>query len=184
MLAPRDTLWSAHDEVIRGALGLLALTPSDVFADYGCGDGRVLISAASTVGCRCVGYEINPTRAAGVVDAVAAAGLSPLITIHAKNALEADFSEPTAVFLFLIKRGLRIILPYLNAAAAARPAGIRVVTALYKFPDHVVPSKVEVVAVSDDLKIPLYYYTLPVAAEAAVTVASAPPADEGEEGDE
>lgn len=184
MLAPRDTLWSAHPEVLDGALGLLRLTKDDVFADYGCGDGRVLLAAAKGVGCRCVGYEINAERAAGVTAAVAAEGLSDLVTVHANNALEADFSEPSAVFLFLIKRGLRVILPYLNTAAVARPGGVRVVTALYKFPDHVVPVRVESVAVSADLKIPLYLYQLPVTVPVPTAAASAgaapapPPGDE------
>ena len=34
-LAPRDTLWSAHDEVIDAALQLMQVTPADVLADYG-----------------------------------------------------------------------------------------------------------------------------------------------------
>jgi SAM-dependent methyltransferase len=162
MLAPRDTLWSAHDEVIRDAFSLLKLTKDDVFADFGCGDGRVLQAAATTVGCKCVGYEINADRAASASASAALAGLSDLVTIHAKNALEANFGEPSAVFLFLIKRGLRIILPYLNEAARSRPGGIRVVTALYRFPEHVKPAEIHWVHVSDDLKVPLYRYHFPL----------------------
>ena len=181
MLAPRDTLWSAHDAVIAAALDMLEVTNVDTLADYGCGDGRVLLAAAESRGCKCVGYEINADRATAVMETVKARGLEEQITIHAKNALEADFSEPTTVFLFLIKRGLRIMLPYLNAAAGTKPHGVRVVTALYKFPDHVMPAATRVVEVSADLKIPLYLYQLPC--DITPPSASAPAAAAADEDD-
>ncbi len=55
---------------------------ADVFADLGCGDGRVLRRTAASIGCRCVGYEINTARAADAVAAVEAAGLEVHVTIE------------------------------------------------------------------------------------------------------
>ena len=189
-LAPRETLWSAHDEVIDAALRLLGATADDVLADYGCGDGRVLRRAAARVGCRCLGYEIHAPRAAEASQRVVDDGLAHLVTIHAGNALDADFSPPTCVFLFLIKRGLRVMLPYLNAAAAKKDGGLRIVTALYRFPDEVVPERREVVEVNADLRIPLFVYRFPVvlppptgaAAGAVPAVGAAAARDEDEGG--
>lgn len=47
----------AQDNAIR----LLSLTPDDVLFDLGCGDGRLLITAAKRIeGIWCVGIELNP----------------------------------------------------------------------------------------------------------------------------
>ena len=41
---------------------MLAVCKDDTLFDIGCGDGRVLVTAAATTGCRCVGIDMNPTR--------------------------------------------------------------------------------------------------------------------------
>jgi hypothetical protein len=160
-LAPREKLWSAHEAVVARALELLHVTRDDVLADYGCGDGRVLAAAARDIGCRCIGYEINADRARDAVAALDAAGLGHLVTIHATNALDADFSQPSCVFLYLIDRGLRILFPLLNDAARRRPGGIRVVTALYRFA-NVPPLSKSHAVVDADVRVPLHVYHLPV----------------------
>ena len=63
-------------------------------------------------------------RAAEARNKVREAGLEHLVAIRVGNALEADFSEATAIFLYLVPRGLRIMLPLLRAHPTAR----RVVT--------------------------------------------------------
>lgn len=45
------------------AFELLGLGPDHVFADIGCGDGRVIIEASKRYGCRAVGIEIDKGRA-------------------------------------------------------------------------------------------------------------------------
>lgn len=104
MLAPRKKLWSAPVEVIDAAINMLAVSPEDTLADYGCGDGRVLIRAASTIGCHCLGVEMHVPRADAARAAVSSQGLSELVEIQAANALDVDFSKANKVFLFLIDR--------------------------------------------------------------------------------
>ena len=41
------------DGVLSHALDLLALTENDVLFDLGCGDARILVHAADTIGARC-----------------------------------------------------------------------------------------------------------------------------------
>lgn len=139
MLAPRDRLWAAPDVVCEGALDLLGVQPGDVVCDLGCGDGPLLFSAARR-GVRSLGVEIHAERAAALALRVAERGLGDAITVVTGNALELDvaaFSRatlPTCVYLYLIARGLRLVLPLLRRLAAAQPSGqLRVVTALYRF---------------------------------------------------
>jgi hypothetical protein len=63
------------------AIALANLKESDVFADIGCGDGRVLIEAHLRSGCRCVGIEIDPEQAERAKVNVRNAGLAEHIDI-------------------------------------------------------------------------------------------------------
>lgn len=93
----------------------------DTLLDVGCGDARVLRRAVERFGCRGVGVEIDEPRAAAASEAVAAAGLADRITIRCGNALDDELPACTAVFLYLIERGLRRIVPLLQRAAGALP---------------------------------------------------------------
>lgn len=61
---------------VRRMLALLRPLPHETFIDYGCGDGRWLIEAARTYGCRAVGVEIEPAQVAKARRAISEAGLS------------------------------------------------------------------------------------------------------------
>eukprot|EP01138_Halocafeteria_seosinensis_P003478 gb/GECG01003555.1/.p1 GENE.gb/GECG01003555.1/~~gb/GECG01003555.1/.p1 ORF type:complete len:202 (+),score=13.93 gb/GECG01003555.1/:1-606(+) len=141
MLAPQRTLWSTPGVVIEHALSveLLNVTSMDRLADFGCGDGRVLAYAAEKWGCQCRGYEINPTRAEHARTLLAERGISQeQVEICTADILEADFEWPTAIFLYLIPRGLKRVLKRIQETAGAsdnvRSRPLRVVTLLYPFP--------------------------------------------------
>src|SRR5690606_36465215 len=66
-------------EVVEEMLTLANVQPGDVVYDLGCGDGRIVITAAQTFGATGVGVDLNPERikeananaeAAGVTDKV------------------------------------------------------------------------------------------------------------------
>lgn len=134
-LAARAKLWSTPTEVIEAALDLLGVCASSHLADLGCGAGGALLAAAAR-GARATGYEVDGARAASTAAALAAApAAGGRASVIAGNALEADLAAAgvSHVFLYLIERGLRAVLPQLRAAAAANPA-LRVVTVQYRVP--------------------------------------------------
>lgn len=92
MLAPQHKLWTTPPAAVTAGLGMLQLTAADTLVDYGCGDGRALVEAASTVQCACIGYEINLDRANATQKTVSGEGLEGNITIKCQNALEAGES--------------------------------------------------------------------------------------------
>lgn len=60
------------DDATQVGLRMLNLQPADVLFDLGCGDARVLVSAATaTQGLRCVGIEMDPVFVAKSLAAVA-----------------------------------------------------------------------------------------------------------------
>src|SRR5688500_7995325 len=52
------------DQAVQAMLKLAEVTKGDVVYDLGCGDGRIVISAAKNFGARGVGIDINPVRIA------------------------------------------------------------------------------------------------------------------------
>lgn len=123
MLAPRKKLWSTPTAAINVAARLIQLTADDTMYDVGCGDGRVIIGLASTSPCRkFVGIEIDEERAREAEANVGRArrdGQIPegtSITIRRENAMEVDYSQATAVFLYLVPRGLKLLKPILLLA--------------------------------------------------------------------
>ena len=50
--------------VVRAMLQMAHVGPGDVVVDLGCGDGRIIVTAAKEFGARGVGYDIDPQRIA------------------------------------------------------------------------------------------------------------------------
>lgn len=90
-------------ELITQSLQLLGLTTSDMLADCGCGDARVLIEAVERYGCRAVGIEIDPDMVAVARSRVEQAGLSDRIQIYLGDVREFDYdgNGVTAVYSYL-----------------------------------------------------------------------------------
>jgi len=95
-LATGEAAHTPMSEVVR----VLALLPKPeiAFIDFGCGyDARWCIAAAERWGCKCVGIEIDPSRAAAARERVRNLGLSHLITIVEGDAAVVPVSGDVAV---------------------------------------------------------------------------------------
>lgn len=90
------------DEVVARMLRLAQVGPDDVVYDLGCGDGRIVIAAATTYGARGVGVDIDPERIADSNANAAWAGVTHLVTFKLQDALATDVSEATVVALYLL----------------------------------------------------------------------------------
>ena len=135
-LAARAKLWSTPVEVVDAALDLLGgVGPGSNFVDLGCGSG-VSLARAARRGAQATGWEIDAERAAATAAALTSdVECGGRATVVVGNALEADLARTgaTHVFLYLVSRGLRAVLPQLREAARARP-DLLVVTVQYRVP--------------------------------------------------
>jgi len=89
-------------EVVDRMLRLAGVTKNDVVYDLGCGDGRIVISAAQQYGARGVGIDIDPVRIAESNANAKQAGVSHLVTFKLEDAMTADVSPATVVTLYLL----------------------------------------------------------------------------------
>lgn len=89
-------------EVVDMMLHLARVQKSDVVADLGCGDGRVLVTASKRYGCRTVGYDIDPQRVKESRENIRKNGVERLARVEQKDIFTLDLSGFDVVFLYLL----------------------------------------------------------------------------------
>ncbi len=89
-------------EVVAEMLRMAKVNKDDLLYDLGCGDGRIVITAASLYGTRGVGIDIDPERIKESKENAAKAGVSHLVKFFEQDIFEADFHEATVVSLYLL----------------------------------------------------------------------------------
>jgi precorrin-6B methylase 2 len=117
--------------VVDRMLELAALTGTDVLYDIGCGDGRIVITAARRYGARGVGIDIDPAMVAESERHAAAAGVGDRVRFLSLDATKADISEATVVSLYLLPESNALMRPILEAQLRPRS---RVVCHNYSIP--------------------------------------------------
>lgn len=91
-------------------LALAGVSADDLLYDLGCGDGRIVITAAKIHGAHGVGIDIDPQRIQEAQENAQAAGIADKVRFQVGDLFTADFSSATVVTLFLwphINRKLR-----------------------------------------------------------------------------
>ncbi len=104
-------------EIVDQMLELAEVKPGDVVYDLGCGDGRIVVTAAKRFGVKGVGFDIDPVRVAEARKNARENGVEHLVTIRQDNLFNADLSPATVITLFL--------LPELNVRLKPKLAALR-----------------------------------------------------------
>lgn len=102
-------------DVVDRMLELANVGPNDVVYDLGCGDGRIVITAAERYGARGVGIDIDPQRIAESKANARFAGVSHLVEFFEQDAMEVDVSDATVVTLYLLSSSLLKLRPILTS---------------------------------------------------------------------
>jgi cyclopropane fatty-acyl-phospholipid synthase-like methyltransferase len=118
--------------VVNAMLRLASVRNDDVVYDLGCGDGRIVITAARDFGARGVGYDIDPRRIEEAKTAARSAGVSGRARFAVQDLFGADFSEATVLTLYLLPEMNAKLLPKIRSEL--RP-GARVVSHQFRIGD-------------------------------------------------
>ncbi|CEG41652.1 cyclopropane-fatty-acyl-phospholipid synthase [Plasmopara halstedii] len=118
-------------EVLDHTLDLLALSSDDVLFDLGCGDARLLVYAANKTSATCIGVEYDGDLVKRAQTRVQEHGLEALVDIQYGNALNVDLTRATALFLYLMPQGIKMLMPKLEEA---RRLHVRIVTYVFSIP--------------------------------------------------
>ena len=88
--------------VVDAMLDLAKVTKSDVVYDLGCGDGRIVVRAATRFGCRGVGVDLNPERVKEARANATRANVTELTRFEVGDVFEFDFSGASVVTMYLL----------------------------------------------------------------------------------
>ena len=90
------------EEVVMEMLKMAGVTRNDIVYDLGCGDGRIVITAAKVFGARGVGVDIDPNLIRQSNENARKAGVADRVKFIEQDLFETDIQEATVVALYLL----------------------------------------------------------------------------------
>jgi SAM-dependent methyltransferase len=146
---------ASPQRVVDRMLELSNLKPGETLFDLGCGDGRVLLTAAGKYKARAVGVEISPKLVAAANEEVKKRGLQQSVRVVQGDLLETDLAGADVVTLYLSTQFNERLRPRLERLL--KP-GARVVSY-----DYVIPGwkPVKVDTTTDRHGHGIYVYEMP-----------------------
>ena len=149
-----------HD-VVAKMLEMAKVTKDDVVYDLGCGDGRIVVTAAKKYGCKAVGYDIEAKRIKESLRNVKKAGVEKLVSIERKDIFTLDLRPASVVTLYLLPKMNVKLIPQLEKL---KP-GSRIVCHDFDI-EGVTPDKVvRLRSKEDNVDHTIYLFTAPLKKE-------------------
>jgi SAM-dependent methyltransferase len=154
---------TAHD-VVGKMLELAGVKKDDVVYDLGCGDGRIVATAAKKFGCKGIGFDINPLRIKESLATVDKYNVGHLVKIEKKNIFTVDLSQADVITLYLLPELNGRLIPQFNKM---KP-GSRIVSHEYGMKDSegnelAKPDKeIDIISREDNTSHTIYFWTIPL----------------------
>ena len=147
-------------EVVDKMLELVQLKKEDIVYDLGCGDGRIVVTAAKKFGCKAWGFDIDPRRIREAVENVEKNNVLDLVTIEQKDIFTLDLSKANVITLYLLPSLNVKLIPQLDKCKS----GTRIVSHDFDM-RGVTPEKVVDVTTEDGSTHQIYYWITPLKKE-------------------
>jgi len=148
-------------DIVEKMLELAAVKKRDVVVDLGCGDGRIVVTAAKKYGCRAVGYDVDPECIKLSRAKVAEENVGDLVTIEQKDIFTLELGGADVVALYLLPKLNVKLIPQLQKL---KP-GARIVSHQFAMegirPDRVIRH----VSKEDGVEHTLYLWVAPLQKE-------------------
>lgn len=150
------------EEVVEKMLELAQVKKEDVLYDLGCGDGRIVVTAAKKYGCRAIGYDISPKRVRESRENVEQNDVGNLVSIEQRDIFTLDLSQANVITLYLLPSLNVKLIPQLEKL---KP-GCRIVSHDFDM-EGVTPDEVVTVTSEDTYgEHTIYLWTTPLKKEA------------------
>lgn len=143
--------------VVDKMLELVKPKKGELLYDLGCGDGRIVVTAAKKYGVRAIGYDIDPNRVAEARENVEKNKVGHLVTIEEKDIFELDLSAANVITLYLLPELNVKLIPQLQKLAP----GSRIVSHDFDMAG-VKPERQLVVPVKDSRDHDVYLWRTPL----------------------
>ena len=144
--------------IVDKMLEMARVKKDDLLYDLGCGDGRIVVTAAKKYGCKAIGYDIDPDRVKDSLENVRKSQVQHLVTIEQQDIFKLDLSEADVVTLYLLPELNERLIPQLQKL---KP-GSRIVSHEFKMGDAMPDEVVQVKSEYDDSSGVIYLWTTPL----------------------
>jgi len=149
-------------DVVEKMLELAKVKKDDLVYDLGCGDGRIVVTAAKKYGCKAVGFDIDPQRVKESLENVEKNKVGHLVKIEQEDIFTLDLSKVNVVTLYLLPSLNVKLIPQLKKL---KP-GSRIVSHDFAM-KGVKPDKViTLTSKEDESEHEVYLWTAPLKEEA------------------
>jgi hypothetical protein len=101
-------------DVVERMLEMAKVDKDDILVDLGCGDGRIVITAAKKFGTCGIGIDLEPQRIKESIANAKAAGVEDLVKFWLEDATLSDFSQATVVTMYLLTESNELLRPHLE----------------------------------------------------------------------
>jgi SAM-dependent methyltransferase len=88
--------------VVDKMLEMAEVKKDDVVYDLGCGDGRIVVTAAKKYGCKATGFDIDPARIKESNENVKKDKVEDLVQIKQEDIFKLDLSKASVITLYLL----------------------------------------------------------------------------------
>jgi len=153
----------APTHIVESMLALAEIKPGDVLYDLGCGDGRIVVTAAKRFGIRGVGVDIDSRRIAEARSNARQAGVQHLVRLLQQDMRTVNVSEATVVTLYL---GLPANILLRQKLMEQLPAGARIISVDFDMGEWP-PEKTEMFETQLGIRKTLYLWRIEKPAQAA-----------------
>lgn len=143
--------------VVEEMLRLAGVKPGDVLYDLGCGDGRIVVTAAQRYGVKAIGIDIDPIRIAESQKNAKAANVTDKVKFIEMDLFQADFRDASVITMYLLTSVNRRLRPKL--LSELKP-GTRLVSHSFDMGDWQ-PDDKGVVALSESDDRYIYFWLVP-----------------------
>ena len=145
-------------DVVDKMLEMAKVTKDDFVYDLGCGDGRIVVTAAKRFGCKAIGYDIDSERVRESKENVKINDVGHLVKIEQKDIFTLDLSKANVITLYLLPDLNVELIPQLEKL---KP-GSRIVSHNFDM-EGVQPDKVvKINSNEDDNEHQIYLWTSPL----------------------
>jgi SAM-dependent methyltransferase len=143
--------------VVNKMLELARVTKKDLVYDLGCGDGRIVVTAAKRYGARAIGFDIDPKRVKEARANVKNNRVEHLVSIEQKDIFTLDLTPASVVTLYLLPKLNDRLVPQLEKLAP----GSRVVSHDFSITGIKPVRELSMTPSTDGDEHEIFFYTIP-----------------------
>ena len=146
------------DDIVAKMLDMVQLKKDDIVYDLGCGDGRIVVTAAKKYGCRGIGFELNLGRVRQSKENAKRNGVENLVRIERKDIFTVDLSKASVITLYLLPEMNARLVPQLNKMEP----GSRIVAHDYAIEGYTPDKTITKMSKQDAVEHIIYLWTTPL----------------------